>query len=269
VHLDQAAHHGQADPQPALPAPDRAVGLGEHVEHARQRFGRDADPGVAHRDQRHPVLAPDLDPDAAARIGVLGGVVEQVGEHLGQAHAVGLQDQRFFGQGHRQLVAGAFDRQLAGLDRAVDDLGDRRALQPQVDLAARDARHFHQVVDQPDDLAHLAPDHLDHAVGLAPAVGPAHQLHRVGDRRQRIAQLVGQGRQELVLAAVGFLQRFLGLHGAGNVERNADVPAVQAVARIPGRGVGFEPAPAAVARRHPDPLVVGGALADAVGHLSR
>ena len=49
VHLDQAAHQRQADAQAALRAAVARIGLHEHVEHARQRLGGNADAGVAHR----------------------------------------------------------------------------------------------------------------------------------------------------------------------------------------------------------------------------
>ena len=70
--------------------------------------------------------------------------------------------------------------------------------------AVRDARDIEQIVEQQRHVLHLALDHI---------VGPA--LLRVGgvlvardggglaDRRQRIAQLMRERREEFVLAAVG------------------------------------------------------------------
>ena len=74
----------------------------------------------------------------------------------------------------------------------------------QLQGAVRDARNIEQVVEQQRHVLHLALDHI---------AGPA--LLRVGgvlvardgggltDRRQRIAQLMRQRREEFVLAAVG------------------------------------------------------------------
>jgi hypothetical protein len=82
-----------------------------------------------------------------------------------------------------------------------------RATSAQLDLAAGDARDVEQVVDEARELAHLA---VDHVVGPLQArrgggLG-AQDLDRVAHRSERIAQLVGEDREELVLAAVGLLQ---------------------------------------------------------------
>ena len=85
VHLDQALHQREPDPEPAGGPLDAPVHLGEHVEDARQGRGRDADPGVpdGHDDL---ALAPlGGEPDAAAPLGVLGAVGEQVARTPGPA----------------------------------------------------------------------------------------------------------------------------------------------------------------------------------------
>ena len=51
----------------------------------------------------------------------------------------------------------------------------------------------------------------------------AQQLHGVADGGQRVAQLVGQHRQELVLAPVGLAQRLFGLLALGDIHRHAEV----------------------------------------------
>ena len=47
------------------------------------------------------------------------------------------------------------------------------------------------------------------------------QVHRVADRRQRIAQFVRQRRQEFILAPVGVDQRAFELLALGDVTRGA------------------------------------------------
>ena len=81
-------------------------------------------------------------------------------------------------------------------------------LAAQIDVAARDARDVQQVVDQPREVLHLPLDHVARPGELR--IGqraPAHDLDRVADRRERIAQLVREHGEELVLVPVGFLQR--------------------------------------------------------------
>ena len=60
----------------------------------------------------------------------------------------------------------------------------------------------------------------------------AAQLHELGgreDRRERVAELVRQQRQELVLAAIGLEQRGLGLLEPRHVDERADRAARRAV----------------------------------------
>ena len=62
VHLDEALHQREPDAEPARGAATRPVGLHEHVEDARQHLGRDADAGIAHRDDHVVVLADYVQP---------------------------------------------------------------------------------------------------------------------------------------------------------------------------------------------------------------
>ncbi len=74
----------------------------------------------------------------------------------------------------------------------------------QADAAAGDAGDVEQVVHQPGQVLDLPLHHL--ARGLEARVDGldlAHQLDSVADRGERVAQLVGQHGEELVLAAVG------------------------------------------------------------------
>jgi hypothetical protein len=131
VQFDQALHEGQAQAQAALGAVGGALGLREQVEHGGQQVGRDADAVVGHAHQH--VVGRDAHPDAqeSAFRGVLGGVVEQVGDHLHQALGVALDEGRagFRLQVQAQLVAARFDQRAHLLDRVVDHVA-------QVDLLA-------------------------------------------------------------------------------------------------------------------------------------
>ncbi len=205
VQLDQIAHQREADAQPALRMPSARMALRKHVENVRQRIGRDSGAIVVHRDHHVLTFAARAQRDAAARCGVLGGIVEQVGEDLREAHHVRLQHDRLRGKRHRELVLRGVDQRPARLERGVDHRCEIDRLLTQLDLAQRDSGHFHQVVDQPRHVADLPIHHLqDTRPALAELRQPQH-ADRVADRRERIAQLMREHREERVLAPVGFL----------------------------------------------------------------
>jgi hypothetical protein len=83
----------------------------------------------------------------AAVAGVFGGVAEQVGEHLGQAHLVALDHQRL-AAARPQLLAALADARLHGFERLVEHVRQHQRLQVQGDLAAADAGRIQQVVEQ-------------------------------------------------------------------------------------------------------------------------
>ena len=75
-------------------------------------------------------------------------------------------------------------------------------------------------------------------------------LHRCPDRRQRIAQFVGQHRQELVLAAVGFPQRLFGLFTPCDIEIHANHAQGQAGSVLENLKTPHQPVDAAVGPGH-------------------
>ena len=87
---------------------------------------------------------------------------------------------------------------------------DRPELGPlfaEFDLAARDPAHVEQVVDKPRQLPDLTlHDFRRRAQRIAPVPGKPEGSRGVADRRERIAQLMRQHREELVLATVGIRQ---------------------------------------------------------------
>src|SRR5262245_7571579 len=101
-----------------------------------------------------------------------------------------------------------FDQRPAGFDRSGDDLGQvyRRFLQ--ADFALADARNFHKVVHQPDHLLDLS---IHQLVGLRNhrriVAAQCENLNGVAEGGERVAQLVGQRRQEVIFAAVSLPQR--------------------------------------------------------------
>ena len=128
VQLDQSLGQRQPDAEAALRPLYRRSHLGEQPEDVRQMFGGDADAGVSHRD--HCLAAPPLggQPDVTGLLGVLGGVVQQVGEDLGQPDRVGAHHYRLGRQRHGQFVGRCFDERAGRFDGGVQYVGQIHSL---------------------------------------------------------------------------------------------------------------------------------------------
>jgi hypothetical protein len=160
VQLDQVLDQRQAQSQPARSTVGAAFGLGEQVEGARDQFGRHADAVVHHLDADGVFVGLDVEAQGAAFLGVLGGVVEDIGQHLHQALLVAAHQCRRRRQPHAQLLAARLYQRRHLLDSVGGDLADVQHHLVQLDQAARDPRDVEQVVDQRGHVAHLAPDDL-------------------------------------------------------------------------------------------------------------
>jgi hypothetical protein len=148
VQLDQVLDQRQAQSQSARSTVGAALGLGEQVEGARHQFGRHADAVVDDLDADPRLVHLDVEAQGAAFLGVLGGVVEDVGQHLHQALLVAAHQRRRRRQPQRQLLAARLDQRRDLLDGVGDDLADVQHRLVQLDQAARDPRDVEQVVDQ-------------------------------------------------------------------------------------------------------------------------
>ena len=134
--------------------------------------------------------------------------MQQVLQHLRQAGRIGDQFDRAGRQHHLHGLAALPDRGLDRVHRSAHPRAQVHRLGAQLDLAAGDAADFEQVVDQAGELIGLAHGHRQRgAVGAGQRLAARQQPVRVGQRRQRVAQLVGQHGKELVLAPVGLGQR--------------------------------------------------------------
>ena len=137
-------------------------------------------------------------------VGELAGVVEQVAEDLRQARRVAVEVDRLRRQRDRQLVVHARRERAGRLDRLLDD---RR----QLDVARLRSSILPRVMRLTSSRSSTRRDSwptwrsiISDACaqrGPSPRAEPQ-RPQRVADRRERVAQLVGQHRQELVLAAV-------------------------------------------------------------------
>ena len=98
---------------------------------------------------------------------------------------------------------------LGELERARDHVAQVDTLAAQLDLARGDARDVEQIVDHAREVRDLALDDAPLA-RIGRLVAPRHDLERGDDRRERVAQLVAEHGEELVLGAVrdlGLAQR--------------------------------------------------------------
>src|SRR5690606_18167587 len=124
VHFHQLPYQGQADAQPAARALERAVGLHEQLEDLARLRLVEADAAVADTDVDL-VADAGLEHDPAARVRVLRGVVQQVGEHLRQPYRVRLQRHRRLRDVQRELVPALFQLRPRGLDGGGEHVLER------------------------------------------------------------------------------------------------------------------------------------------------
>ena len=207
VHLDEAAHQRQPDAEPALRAPRRRVRLHEQIEHLRQRRRVDSDAVVADDDRTHdcrrPLSTSTLTPSRPPSGVNLAALFSRLETTCARRVGSPLHAQALARLADGQVLLARLDQRPRRLDRARHDRVDLDRLEAQADLAPRDARDVQQVVDQARELVDLPVD--DVARPLQPLRRrrrfARRRLGRVADRRQRVAQLVRQHRQELVLAA--------------------------------------------------------------------
>ncbi len=145
----------------------------------------------------------------------------------------------------RQRVPLGLDERAGHLDRLGHRGVDLDALALQRDATLTDARDVEQVVDEP---AHVIDLPLDDAALALARIGMAHaqELQRRQDRRQRVAQLVPEHGQELVLGAAGHL-RFRARLPFARQQLPALLLLALAVADVGEGGSGGDDAPFAVA----------------------
>ena len=144
----------------------------------------------------------------SAEVRVFRRVVEQVANNLGEAREVAFDEQPLRGKIHREIVPALDDQRAARLQRPRDERGDFHRIAPQVDRAAGDASDVEQIVDQPCQVQRLPFDDVVRPRDLCIVdLTIAHDLHGVVDRRERIAQLVREDRDEFVLVTVRLGQR--------------------------------------------------------------
>ena len=227
VQLDEAADQRETDPETALRAIERDAPLHEQIEYTRQGVGGDAVAIIANVNVHLFRVGAHhrADGDVTALRSELDGIVDQVADHLLEPDWVGEHDDRRRGKLDRDLLLRRLDRRPQRVHRARHQLAKLDALGVELNLAMADARDVQQVVHHPADVAQLTIEHLVCPLRrLRVQVLRAHHLDDVGNGGERVAQLVGQHGDELVLALVGGAEPHLGLLQRRDVEGGAGIP---------------------------------------------
>jgi hypothetical protein len=149
---------------------------------------------------------------------VLRGVTDEVAERLRQAGGVGVDVDRLFGPRHENAMVVLLDDRHAGVDCMSDDFAQVDVLSVEPQLSRGDAADVEKVVDQPGQLEGLTHDRVAHP--RERGIRRTLDLQKAGggdDGRERIAKLVAEDGEEIVLAPIGLAQRFLGAVAFGDV----------------------------------------------------
>ena len=127
---------------------------------------------------------------------------------LHQAREIAFHVQRLETGVHGDLVLLRAPQRRHGFHREIDDIGQQQCLAFQLDVTHRDARHVEQIVDDSRELRGLPPHYFRGAPRrLIVRHAARYDFGGRADRRQRIAQLVREHRQEFILAPVRFAKR--------------------------------------------------------------
>ena len=150
---------------------------------------------------------------------VLGRVVEDVDEHLREAHRIADTGDRQVGNGHVQAVVMRIDQRSAGFDGARQHVAQVDGLLVDDELSARHAVDVEQFIDDARQVLALAVDGLAHGLDeRIIEIAAPHERHGIANRCEWIAQFVRQHRDELV-------------HSLRSVGERLGVPALRQVLR--------------------------------------
>ena len=204
VQLDEAARQREAEPGARL-AGLRVRSVHERLEEAGAQLGREV---AAVGDAGHgvPVHRVHRRDHAAAARRAADRVLEQAREHLREPPGIGVHQDgalpRPDGEAQRLAARGLRGRVGGPPERGAEV----HRLAVQLDAPLGDPREVEEVVHEPPELPGLPRDHR----GVARDPGVAARLEQVprgGHRGERVAQLVADRGEELVLAAVRVLER--------------------------------------------------------------
>jgi hypothetical protein len=226
VQRDQAARETEADAETFFGSLFGAGALRKHVENVWKLLGADADARVPHAHHDIRLVTFDRQPDAPAARRELRRIAEKIPEHLCEPRRIGFHLHPLGRQHDRQRLARGLEQRSTRVHRVGDHGRDAHAFLVQIDLVLRDARDVEQVVHESRQLLHLTAKDGLHALPVRlRRLTHAEDLESIADRGERVAQLVGQRRQEFVLPSLR--DHRVGqqpLIGAAPLDRERDMP---------------------------------------------
>ena len=119
VQVDDTLGECQADAQPTGGVILGRTYLREHAEHLRQVLAGETDAVVFDADRQLAILDARLHANGTLRIGVLGGVGQQVGKYLREPQGI-AEHLQVAGHVNVETVAALVDERTRGLDGSTD-----------------------------------------------------------------------------------------------------------------------------------------------------
>ena len=178
--------------------------MGEGLPDAGKVLWANADARIAHLEHRLFTVAGQRNLYRAAAIGELDRIVQKILDDLGEAQGIGVGVKRFSRQADGQLPVAPVGHGLKLRHRVLDRSAEVGSLSTQLDMAAGDAGDVEQVVDQARHMIDAALDRVARCDRFPlPTADHVEDMDSIAQRRQRIAQLVREGRQKLVLPPIG------------------------------------------------------------------
>ena len=225
VELGEPLRERQAQAEPSFGSREILVRLAERVEEPREELRLDAHAGIRDADHREPARVIELGANLhqTALVRESRGVVQEVADHLREPDRIPIDPQRTRGPGDDEAQPRGLQGRPVVLGGQTRDRGEVAGLPLERELPPGDARDVEEIIDQPSHVRDLAIDDVPRPIEPRLRLPePPEDLHGAADRGQRIAELVGEDGDELVLAAIGLPQRLLRLALRGDVGVRAE-----------------------------------------------
>ena len=212
VLLDDAAADGEAEAGAALLAGIGGLNLLESVEDGVELIGGDAAALVGDFEQDGVCGGFGMDADGGVGRRKLDRVREQVSEDLEDAVGVAIEEEGFWGGGvggggggELEMDAGGVGHAGHGVEGLLGEVTEGAAADLEGSAAGFHALEVEDVVDQADEAVGVGDGDAEEVLGFG--VDVAHDAGReqtegAADARERGAELVGDGRDELVFDGV-------------------------------------------------------------------
>lgn len=148
VDFDKFFHEGQADAKASARPMQRAFNLREGLEDTALHILRYTDAVIFDADRDELGCSRERKFDAAARLGILDGVAQQVDENLFDSSGIGLDRGKTVVDRADELVAAFVGERRDSLDGAASDLGGVENAFAKLYFSLGDSRHVEEVVNQ-------------------------------------------------------------------------------------------------------------------------